>query len=96
MVWLTHGPEPARKWAELTGMSSPAVLLDNPAKQAALEKVLKECKPSTDLAVVRQAPATRRRSEQAAHSDVYLFTLCRTTAPTVSSSRYLLYVTAQL
>lgn len=41
-VWLTHGPEAA----ELVGVSRPAQLFTDPAKQAALEKALKECKPS--------------------------------------------------
>lgn len=45
-MWLAHGPEPARKWAELVGMSRPTQLFADPAKQAALEKALKECSSS--------------------------------------------------
>ncbi len=41
-MWLEYGPETACRWAELTGLDTPAVRFSDPAKQQALEKTIKD------------------------------------------------------
>lgn len=63
-MWLAHGPEAARKWAEYVGIASAPALFTDPAKQAALEKALKECKPVANRGGSSYPVGSKRRRSE--------------------------------
>ncbi len=66
-MWLEYGPETARRWAELTGLDTPAVRFSDPAKQEALEKAIKESSKAKSNSTGKQpnpkaeGPAPKKR-----------------------------------